>query len=113
MDDLKIGLTMEQQFSLHQMRQSEAQLSQDQMLDLLKQAKRLYKIKSRAVLDVKNLSLECTMQDRIDIVNECERLEKEAKHVIFAELISCVEATMIKDNVYKDLITRNRTLLFS
>lgn len=104
---------MEQQFSLHQMRQSEAQLSKEQMLELLKQAKRLYKIKSRAVLDVRNLSLECTMQDRIEVINECEKLEKEPKHIVFVELLSCVEATMIKDNIFKDLITRSRTLLFS
>lgn len=113
MDNLNIGLTVEQQFSLHQMRQSEDQLTKDQVLELLKQAKLLYKVKSRAVLDVRNLNLQCTMQDRIEIMRECEELNKNPKHVIFAELISCIEATMIKDNVFKGLITRNNALVFS
>lgn len=103
-----MNLTLEQQFSVVQMQRAEHSLSKEQMLDLLKDAKRLYKIKSRVAANIKVLQLECTMQDRIDILNECERLSDEPKHVVFEELISCVKATMIKDNAIKNLLCQNK-----
>lgn len=93
-------LTTEQQFSVRAMEESRGSLQREDILTLLKDAKKLLKVKSRYAENPRDLScLSFSIEDQLSIQVECHRLaEDKSLDELFDELVWCNKLIMIKDN---------------
>lgn len=113
-----IQLTTEQLFTVRCMEEARGQYHKEDILDLLKDSKRLLKVKTRYAENPKNLScLAFSLEEQLNIQLECQRLaEEKTADELFDELIWCNKLIMIKDNIIRQSFkdgSANKTFLFS
>lgn len=97
-----LSLTYEQQFELRRMQDAEKELSKDQLIKLIIDAKTLLATKTK----VSNRLAESLHLKQEDFSLDTEQHLNEdwsswAKHVLFAELIDTMTMIMMRDNIIR------------
>jgi len=97
-----LSLSMEQALELERMKRTENELTKDQLVELMIQAKTLLATKTK----VSNRLVNSTRLQQEDFVlNQSEQNNEDwsswAKHVLFTELIDTMTMIMMRDNIIR------------